>query len=666
MKRVLLLVSVLLIISCTPLPKAVWIEGEKHPDKHAVHEFVITGLPDGLDWDIWGVFDRIWTMPLVVTEDSDADMEVFDGTCVRITPRVEKDTLHIRYDNRYLNKKCRAPRGLTLKFRHSRKSMPIPLEYVFQPSPELEEDSYVHTKTNVWDMVPELKEVDVLGGSTELGDIRYQFVEGKREGWYRITVDGSCVVEYSDASGKDYAKITLDRIVGNNSGNREIPNMIIEDWPDFKTRPFMLDVARLFLPKENVFELIDLMYRAKMNTLFIHLTDDEGWRLEIRGLEELTSFGAFHEIPEYGSDGFYVGNGLFPAQNGAVGRKKPWISANGYYSRRDYIDILKYAAQRHISVIPELDIPGHSGSAVESMRYRARTTGDESYLLTDPGDTSRFMAYLGFVDNTVDPGLESTYKFIGHVFDDLKSIYEEAGLVLETINISGDEVAEGVWTGSPAAQRLMKENGWSSTGELWSYFLGRVLDMLSERNLKFAGYTEVVVGTDDKTLEKMRENASFLIIWRPLGRPAELDKIPYYLANNGFKVLLSHSDHTYMDNAYYKHRDEPGLDWGGTTTERYAYNYNPLHLFDGPQADENPLLCPENIAGVMPMLWGDNVYSYEQACYLLFPKIYGLFDRCWNAVPGEDFNHFYSIVVNQELPYLDSRKINHRRSMQVR
>lgn len=660
-----------MLLSCNTETSVIWIEGAKNPEtKHAVHEILICNPPKGLDWDIWGVYDRTWTMPIAVQEGSDADMEKYDGVCVRITPRVNKDTLRIRYDNRYLNKNCRAPRGFNLKFRNRDEVLSLPIEYKFLPTDTLEEDTYEASEVGITDIVPQIKKITTLEGQTTVEQKIIKYVPEQKSGWYRITINDSTVIEATDSISKDYAEITLNQILAN-KGDKQLPNMIIEDWPDFQTRAFMLDVARNFIPKENVFTLIDLLYRAKINTLLLHLSDDEGWRIEIDGLPELTSFGAFHAIPEYDkTDGkFHTTQGLFPSQNGQVGKVKPWISGNGYYSREEYKEILKYAAARHITVIPEIDIPGHCSSAIESMRYRARTTGDESYLLTDPNDQSQHMAYQGYLDNVIDPGLPAVYKFIGHVFDDLIRIYQEAGLPLETINIAGDEVAEGCWLNSPACQKILKENHWTTTEQLWSYFLGKVIDMLAERHLKFAGYAETVVGTDEQTLNKMRDNAAFIIVWRPLNSPAELNYIPYHFANLGFKILLSHADHTYMDNAYYKHKEEWGLDWGGTTNERYAYAYNPLHLFEGDEAKTNPLTHPENIIGIEPMLWGDNIYTFEKDCYLLFPKIYGQFERCWNAVPDnseEGFGKFYSIVVKHELPHLDSLGITHRHPMKSR
>ena len=256
--------------------------------------------------------------------------------------------------------------------------------------------------------------------------------------------------------------------------------------------------------------------------------------------------------------------------------------------------------------------------------------------------------------NVVDVSLPSTYRFIGKVFDEIQRLYAEAGVPLETINISGDEVAEGCWLGSPSCQRLMEENGWTSSQELWSHFLGRMVDMLSERGLKFAGYAEVVVGTSGAVLEKIKDNCSFIIVWRPLAEEMG-GKIASKLSAEGFKVLLSNGDYTYMDNAYTMHKTEPGLTWGGPTDERKAFSYSPM--------------CSGNVLGVEPMLWGDNVYDFETACYLLFPKVFGLFERCWNAnLPEEEdaFDKFYSIVTEREIPYLDGLGITHRQPMVVK
>lgn len=642
-----------LCASCAPGTSIIWTEGPGQPDKHAVHEILVCNPPKGLDWDIWGVFDRSYTMPVTVLEGSDATLERYDGVCLRITPLVCKDTLRILYDNRYLNKHCRAPRGFSLKKHGSRRGHALPLEYRFLPVEAAVRDSFKWSKPLLTDMVPSLKKVSVsdsamVGRQTPSYDYEYDHPEG----WYSIDCrpEGIKIVS-ADESGADYARTTLERLF-EDSGDGTLPCLSIEDWPDYPMRAFMLDVGRNYLPKEQVFTIIDILHRYRINTLFLHLTEDEGWSIEIKGLPELTRFGGFHADPVLQSDGSYrMERGLFPSQDGRIGRKKPWGSGTGYYSRKDFKEILRYAAEKGITVIPELDFPGHSSAAIEAMAFRSRKHGDSSYLLTDPADTSKYMAYQGYERNVVDVSLPSTYRFIGKIFDEIIRLYEEAGVPLETINISGDEVAEGCWLGSPSCQALMREKGWTRSEELWSYFLERVIDMLAERHLKFAGYAEVVAGTDGAVLEKMKRNCAFIIVWRPVNELMGMETARR-LAKEGFKVVLSNGDYTYMDNAYTNHKEEWGLTWAGPTDELKAWSYTPLYM--------------ENVIGIEPMLWGDNVYDFETACYLLFPKVYGMFERCWNARPEEGgFDRFYSVVADKEIPWLESLGINHRELMKI-
>ena len=649
-RRVIVLLG-LLLVACAPETRIIWVEGPALPDKHAVHEILVCNPPNSLNWDIWGVFDRSYTMPITVLEGSDATLERYDGVCLRIYPLACKDTLRIRYDNRYLNKHCRAPRGFSLKMRGKGSDRPLPLEYRFLPVEQAVPDSFKYTKPLFTDMIPSLKKVSVPGtGTHSRQEPRVRFESGHPEGWYRIEcgTDGIAVTA-ADESGASYASLTLERLF-EESENGQLPDFTVEDWPDFPVRAFMLDVGRNYLPKQQVFTIIDILHRYRMNTLLLHLTEDEGWSIEINGLPELTQFGGFHADPVRQKDGCYImEDGLFPSQDGRIGRKKPWGSSTGYYSRKDFMEILRYAADRGITVIPELDFPGHSSAAIESMAFRARKNGDRSYLLTDSADTSRFMAYQGYENNVVDVSLPSTYRFIGKVFDEIIQLYKEAGVPLDAINISGDEVADGCWLGSPSCQALMREHGWSRTEELWSYFLERVIDMLAERGLKFAGYAEVVAGTDGAVLQKMKNNCAFIVVWRPVSEKMGM-QTAIKLAEEGFNVLLSNGDYTYMDNAYTSHKQEWGLTWAGPTDERKAWSYAPL--------------LSENVIGIEPMLWGDNVYDYETACYLLFPKVFGMFERSWNAVPEEGgFDRFYSIVADKEIPWLESLGINHRELM---
>jgi len=665
-KQKLGIIAVLcMMMGCAPQPKTelIYVEGEQiEGTTNAVHEILVCNPPKGLDWTIWGQFQLAYELPGYATEDSDLDFTNVDALCYTLTPRREGDTLHLRFMDKYLYSHSRIPMGFYLQC-PGKESVELPITYHFLPVDSAASAVYQKASLALTDIVPQIKKVQMLEGETPSEVVRTVLVQGRKPSWYRITVKDSVLVEAADEDGAYYAGVTLDKIHGN-VGSDTLPNMILEDWPDFPVRPLMLDLGRNFLTVEQVCEIIDVMARNKSNVLMLHLAEDEGWRLEIKGLPELTEYGAFHAIPEKQADGTYAYvNGLMPSQNGRVGREKPWESATGYYTREEYKQILRYAAERHIEVLPELELPGHSGSAIEAMRHRARTTGDESFLLTSKNDKSKHVAVYGYKDNIVDVSLPATYKFLGVVLDDLIDIYKEAGLKLERVNISGDEVPDGCWLESPEARELLKQNGWTSAADLWAYFIGKVVDMYAERGLKLVAYDVAMDAPHQDVVEKVRQNVSFLITWIPSTRGnGEYVRKAYRLSESGVPMLLSHADYTYMDNQYVDNRTEQGLRWAGATDERKAYSYNPYDI----KGEGLQLKHPENILGVEPMLWGDNVYTYEQACYLLFPKVYGLFERSWNAVADnsdETFGKFYSIVVERELPFIESKGMNHRKPM---
>ena len=211
------------------------------------------------------------------------------------------------------------------------------------------------------------------------------------------------------------------------------------DAPRFGYRGLMLDVARNFQPKAAVLRVLDLMARYKLNAFHFHLTDDEGWRLEIPSLPELTSVGARR--------GHTLDSSRFlpPAYGSGPDVDQPFGS--GFYSRADYVEILRYAAARHIEVIPELEMPGHARAAIKAMEARFRTlqaTGDAEgasrFLLSDPEDRSIYTSAQGYHDNVMNPALPSTYAFIERVVQDLVALHREAGVPLRNLHVGGDEV----------------------------------------------------------------------------------------------------------------------------------------------------------------------------------------------------------------------------------
>ncbi len=234
----------------------------------------------------------------------------------------------------------------------------------------------------------------------------------------------------------------------------------------------------------------------KVNHLLFYTTEDEGWRVEIDGLPELTKVGAQRQHttgketnvlhPSYGS-------GPFANAEGKHG--------SGFYTKADFIEILKYANDRHIKVIPELNFPGHARAAIKSMeaRYeRLMKEGKEKeaneYRLIDPDDKSVYLSAQAYKDNVVSVGRESTYHFFEKVVDEMAKMYKEAGLTMDTFHTGGDEVAEGAWSGSPMAAKLIKENPEiKSPKNLQAYFFRRLVPRLEKRGLKIHGWEEVAL-----------------------------------------------------------------------------------------------------------------------------------------------------------------------------
>ncbi|MES2810687.1 MAG: family 20 glycosylhydrolase, partial [Bacteroidota bacterium] len=412
-----------------------------------------------------------------------------------------------------------------------------------------------------------------------------------------------------------------------------LPGVNVSDKPRFGYRAVLLDVARNFHSKKEVLKLLDLMSLYKLNVFHFHLTDDEGWRLQIPTLPELTEVGAKrgHTLdntqniqPSYGS-GPFVDN----------------ESGSGFYSKADFIEILKYAADRHITVIPEIETPGHARAAVKAMdaRYRKYMSQNQpieahKYLLRDIGDSSKYLSVQYFNDNVIDVSLPSTYSFIETVIADIKQMYTEAGAPLKTIHFGGDEVPAGVWEKSPAYLKLAKSDPTiKSTDDMWEYFYSRVNKTLKTNNLYLTAWEEVGThkvmenGKKASVINPALTNENIhLEVWNNvLGWGAE--DLAYKLANSGYNVILTNVTNLYFDMAYKKSFDEPGYYWGSYADESAAFKFIPFDYFKNVTVDKsgnalNPatFLTKEkltetgkaNIVGLQGALWSETLLNNEK------------------------------------------------------
>lgn len=634
----LLVLAALAAVSCAP--SVTWIEGAVDNGETASHRLEVRNVSPG---------SRIWFQELydnhAITSGPVAEIKHFQGTSFYFdVPQGAGRKFVIAYDGRPLPRHRWAPEGFVMQVK-GREDRPLPVRYQFlahestEPDPSWFAASYEPAAT---DIVPAVKVV----GPESACDVQPQ-------GWYKLRIgsDGGAAVEANDEDGAFYAQVTLNKLP---EGTKDV---IIEDWPDLRLRGFMLDVVRDFRSKEDVFKVLDIMASYKLNLLHFHLGDDESWCMEIPRLPELTTFGAHHELPDWD---LKETRGLKPQANGGIG-------VDTYYSEADFKEILRYAWDRRIAVVPEFDAPGHSRASIRAMEAYERRTGDASFRLQNPVDTSRYWSAQDFTDNVLDPELPGVYAFFGVVFDEVIRIYREAGVPLLGIHIGGDEVPDGAWTGRD--RREMKD-----------LFTRGMLSLAQERGILLAGWQEIVQGIHPETLAELKPQLLFVNAWSTEGDNIELT---YTLANDGVPVLLSNVQNAYVDLAYTDNPEEVGLTWGGYVDERKSFALQPWKIYESVRWEDidtpvdwkansagRPVLThPENIVGAEALLWSENNRSIDDVTYQMLPKAVGIWERAWNAAPdwstdeafAADFNRFYSILVKKEMPAWDKAGYNYRK-----
>lgn len=416
--------------------------------------------------------------------------------------------------------------------------------------------------------------------------------------------------------------------------------MVIEDAPRFEYRGANLDVGRNFQDKASILKLLDVMAYFKLNRFHFHLTDDEGWRLEIPGLPELVEVGAKrgHTLTEE--------NMLHPAYGSG-----PFPKNDQYYTTEDFVEILRYAQERHIEVIPEIDMPGHARAAIKAMRTRYQRlvgAGKEAeaaqYLLEDLSDESEYRSVQDYTDNVICVCQESTYAFLEKVVAEMKKMYEEAGAPLRMVHTGGDEVPQGVWEKSPACGKLNTEL------PLSVYFLTRFNELLKKHDLTLAGWEEVAMVKNGQGAHV--PNPDFVpeafvpFVWNNLWGNQDLGN---RLANAGYPIVWCNVTNLYFDLAYNKDPKEPGYYWGGFVDTKKAYSFVPEDIFKSTRVD--PMgnafnvqefystmqsLSPQgqkNILGIQAQLWSETLTKEGLWEYYMLPKMLGLAERAWSPQP---------------------------------
>ena len=583
----------LLAVACGRVPSADWTEGPAGPDGRALHTLVLHDVPEG---------SRVWFHELFdgKTSVEGPAMNHYQGTSWYIDIP-ERGTVTLKYYGRPLPRHSWAPEAFVLQ-RQGRADTPMEVRYHFLEHPQvgIDEGCFASNyELQPADIIPQVKRVSY-------GTKPMETLETHPAGWYRITIgdDREPKVDADDEYGAFYAQTTLSKLP------RHLPPMTIEDWPDYAYRGFMLDVVRDFRTVDEVLEIIDLMASWKLNTLHFHVADDESWCLEIKDFSELTEFGAHHALPDWNLQETCA---LKPSANGKIGN-------TSFYTAEEYQRILRYAWDRRIRVIPEFDTPGHSRASIKAMQAYERRTGDSSFRLLDPADTSRYWSAQDFTDNVLSVYLPSVYKFYGKVFDEVIRLHKEAGVPLPAIHIGGDEVPEGAWSGRDRHE--MKET-----------FINGMLDLAEARGIRLSGWEDIAKGLEPETQERLKNSLYFINVWNTEGI-------------EGFPVVLSQASYTYLDLAYSDSPEEIGLSWAGYVDERKTFTLNP-NDYKG------------DIIGVQAQLWSSQLRSFDDATYQMLPKILGVAERGWNGgcldTFETSFGRFYSIIVSREMPVWEQK-----------
>lgn len=386
-----------------------------------------------------------------------------------------------------------------------------------------------------------------------------------------------------------------------------ISSMIVEDYPRFSYRGMMLDVSRHFMPVDFIKKFIDIIALHKMNKFHWHLTDDQGWRIEIKKYPKLTEIGSYRSETLKGHYRFAGNN---PKYDG--------IPHQGFYTQDEIKEIVQYATEKYIEIIPEVDMPGHTSALIAS--YPEFGTNSEKV------EVKRIW---GVQDEILKP-TEKTFSFIEDLIVELKDIFPS-----EYFHIGGDEAKKTQWENSSEIQELMKKLEIEDVDSLQSYFTGRVEKILSKYGKKLIGWDEIIEGG-------LNENA-IVMSWR-----GEEGGITAVKAGN--KAIMTPTSHMYFD--YYQAKTGEPIAIGGLIDLEKVYSYEPVP--SGIDLNE-----ASRIMGAQGNIWTEYIKTPEKVEYMGVPRMTALSEVVWSKRKNRDFNEFKTRL-NFYRYFLDLNKINYR------
>ena len=448
------------------------------------------------------------------------------------------------------------------------------------------------------------------------------------EGYYLSVTARSILIRANQPAGIFYGIQTLlqllpaaieSKVVINRS-SWQAPCVTITDYPRFGWRGLMLDVSRHFFTKQEVEGFIDEMVKFKFNLLHLHLTDDEGWRVEIKGLPNLTKVGAW-SVKRVGTFGTFPDPGPNDPRD-----------YGGFYTEEDIHEIVEYAKERFVNILPEVDVPGHSLAAIVSYPELSCTPGADKYQVRSGNKIMNWHkgGFDALYDNTLCPANEKIYPFLDTVFNAIAKLFP-----FPYIHVGGDECAKNFWEKSDAVKELMKKQHLKTMEEVQSYFEKRVEKIVESKGKKVIGWDEILEGG-------LAPDAA-VMSWRGVSGGIAAAKMKH-------TVVMSPTTFFYLDYMQGDAAIEPPV--YATLRLKTTYSYEPV-----PDSVD-----PKYIIGGQANLWTEQVYNTRHMQYMVWPRGMAVAEVLWSPKEKKDWDNFAGRV-EDIFPRMDIEQVKYARSM---
>lgn len=503
---------------------------------------------------------------------------------------------------------------------------------------------------DIWSLLPHF---DYVFSNPNKANVQVSLENLGHDEAYTLSISEHGInISVQSQKGLLYAFFSLHQIMSHSlREGKNWPVLEVKDAPRYAYRGFMFDIARNFYGKDKIFQILDYLAYFKINHFDIRITDDEGWRIEIPGLPELTEVGAkrgydpseqAYMIPAYGS--------------GTKGQPR----GSGFLTTQDYLEILAYARARNIQVIPQISFPSHARAAIKAMEqryHRFMAKGDESsaveYLLNDPKDASQYSSAQGYNDNVICICNESAYRFYEKVIDEIAKLHKQAKHPLSSLSVGADELPYGAWQRSPDCQAFIAQRkDIKDISELYDYNLHRLKAILARHGVQLAGWEDILLDHTSSSQEETNlksETFDYDVIpyvWNNIWGEGREDMV-YKFANAGFKTVMSNSAAFYFDMADDKDMDSHGLDWSGYVDYFDCWAVNPDNVFGNAvllekhgisraYADKKVQLSPQkkaNFLGIQSQLWSETLREEAILDALFMPNLPFFAERAWSTEP---------------------------------